>query len=414
VGGISIQGNVKTRDAVIRREIRIYPGERYDGEKLRRSKERLYNLGYFEEVNFETVPSAERPDHRDLVVSVKEAKTGEFSFGGGFSSVDNFIGFVEIAQRNFDLFNWPTFTGGGQDLSFRVMAGTRRRNFELSFTEPWIFDRPYSAGFDLFNTTRTRGEGYSFELKRTGGALRLGHAIGDYNRVGLTYRLEAVHVSDVAESASAALKREIGESTVSSLRLSYTRDTRDNTFNPKRGYLLDNGIELAGSVLGGDRDFWRWTGSGSIFFQPFVEDQVLELRGSLGLADAMADSDFVPIFQRFFAGGADSIRGYRERRVGPKDPSTRDPVGGEAVAVFNAEYTVPVVEFLKVAGFYDIGNVWASLGDFASGGFRSGAGAGVRIKTPFGPVKLDYGWPINPERGERRNGRFHFSASRAF
>jgi len=413
VGKIIVKGNVKTRDMVIRRELRLNPGDRYDGDKLKRSKERLYNLGFFEEVTMETVPS-DQPDRRDLVVSVKESKTGEFSFGGGFSSVDSFIGFAEITQRNFDLFNWPTFVGGGQELKFQVMAGTRRRNFTLSFTEPWIFNRPYLFGFDAFHTTRTRGEGYSFELKRLGGDLRLGRAFGDYNRMDMLYRLENVRVSDVDDSASADLKNELGDNLISAIRLSHTHDTRDNIFNPKRGITLENSIELAGTALGGDKDFWKWTTAGGIFFQPFVEDQVLELHGTLGLSDELADSDSVPIFERFFAGGADTVRGYRERRIGPKDSVTRDPIGGEAMAVFNVEYTVPVVDFLKTAAFFDAGNVWRDIGDFGQDELRTGAGAGVRIKTPFGPVKLDYGWPINPESGERRTGRLHFSASRTF
>lgn len=413
VGQILIKGNVKTKDIVIRRDLRIVPGDRFDGEKLRRSKERLYNLGFFEEVNLETVAS-DRPDRRNLVVTVKESKTGEFSFGGGFSSVDKLVGFAEIVQRNFDLFNWPTFVGGGQELKFTAMFGTRRRNFELSFTEPWLFNRPYSFGFDLFNTTRTRGEGYSFDLKREGGDLRLGRAFGDYDRVDLTYRLESVRVSNVADSASSALKDELGSNAISSVALGYTRDTRDNVFNAKKGYYFNSGIEGASSALGGDKDFWKWTGSGSLYFQPIRENQVLEIRATAGLVKEYGSTKAVPIFERFFTGGSDSIRGYLERRVGPRDPVTRDPIGGEATAVFNVEYTVPVVDFLKAATFFDVGNVWSRPQEFAKGGFKSGAGAGVRIKTPFGPVKLDYGWPFNPDKGERKTGRLHFSASRAF
>ena len=179
-------------------------------------------------------------------------------------------------------------------------------------------------------------------------------------------------------------------------------------------YLLDNGVELAGTGLGGDTDFWKWTGEGGIFFEPLKKEQVLEFHATLGVANELSNSPSVPIFERFFAGGADSIRGYRERRVGPKDPVTRDPIGGEALAVFNAEYAVPVVEFLKAAVFYAVGNVWAKIDDFLQGDYRSGVGAGVRVKTPFGPVKLDYGCPINPERGEKKTGRIHFSASRSF
>ena len=413
VGEIIVRGNTKTRDLVIRRELRISPGERFDGEKLRRSKERLYNLGYFEEVALETTAS-DRPERRNLVVTVKEAKTGELSFGGGFSSIDKIIGFAEISQRNFDLFNWPTFVGGGQEIKFRAQVGTRRRDFELSFTEPWVFNRPYLFGFDAYNLTRTRGEGYSFNLTRSGGDLRLGKSIGDYTKVDLTYRAEKDHVSDVTETAAQSLKDEQGSNTLTSVRLGATRDTRDNVFNPKGGYLVASGIETASSLLGGNRDFWKWTGAGSVFLQPFIQDQVLEFHLTLGLANEFGDSNAVPIFERFFAGGADSIRGYRERRVGPKDPFTRDPIGGESMAVFNAEYTVPFLDFLKGAAFFDTGNVYTKVSDFAREGFKSGAGAGVRIKTPFGPVKLDYGWPINPDSGEKRTGRLHFSASRSF
>ncbi len=413
VNQIIIRGNVKTRDLVIRRELRLAPGERFDGEKLRRSKERLYNLGYFEEVTLETTPT-DVPDKRDLVVTVKETKTGEFSFGGGFSSVDSFIGFAEISQRNFDLFNWPTFTGGGQELKFRTLIGTTRKDFELSFTEPWVFNMPYLFGVDLFNTTRVSAEGYSFDLKRTGGDLRLGKSLTDYVKLGMTYRMESVRVSNVSDAASADLKDEVGTNTVSAVRFGYTRDTRDNVFNPKEGYLLASAVEGAGSVLGGDKEFWKWTGSGSVYFEPIIKDQVLEFQTSLGLTNNYGKSAKVPIFERFFAGGADTIRGYQERRVGPKDPITRDPIGGEGLAVFNVEYTVPMTDFLKGAMFYDVGNVWPSVDDFGSGDFRSGVGAGARIKTPFGPVKLDYGWPVNPEKGERRTGRIHFSASRSF
>ena len=135
-----IKGNVKTKDAVIRREMKIVPGEHFDGKKLRRSKENLYNLGFFEEVTYDTEPTAV-PDKQDMIVNVKEAKTGELSFGAGYSTVQDFVGFAEIKQNNFDLFNFPTFTGGGQNLKLRGEVGTVRKDYELSFTEPWIFDR---------------------------------------------------------------------------------------------------------------------------------------------------------------------------------------------------------------------------------------------------------------------------------
>lgn len=412
VDEVVIHGNTKTKDAVIRREIRVAPGERFDGEKLRRSKERLYNLGYFEEVTLDTAPGTDA-GHRNLAVHVKEAKTGEFSFGGGFSSSDRVVGFAEITQKNFDLLNAPTFVGGGQELRVRATTGSRRRDQLLSFTEPWMLGHPYLFGFDLFNRDRSRGDGYSFDLGRRGGDLRFGHAVQEYNRWDLTYRLERISVENVPDQASSVLKAEAGRNSVSALRLQLARDTRDNVFSPKRGYFAFVAGEFAGGFLGADKDFVKATWGGNRYVE-FWPDQVLELRANFGVVDAHSDSATVPIFERFFAGGAETIRGYKERRVGPKDPLSNDPVGGEAMVVGTAEYSVPIASFLRGAVFYDVGNVYARVRDLASGGFRSGAGLGVRVKTPFGPMRLDAGVPINPPSGEKRGVRFHFSASRDF
>ena len=412
VDEVLIQGNGKTKDQVIRREIRVAPGERFDGEKLRRSKERLYNLGYFEEITLDTAPGSD-PGHRNLVVNVKEAKTGEFSFGGGFSSVDRLLGFAEIGQKNFDLFNWPTFTGGGQDLRLRGTTGTRRRDLLLSFTEPWILGHPYLFGVDAYDRNRDRGNGYSFDLGRRGGALRGGHAFSEYNRWDSTYRIERVSVQNVPASASRALRAETGKNTVSSARLQLSRDTRDNRFFPKRGYLAFLAGEYAGGFLGGDKDFYKITWGGSRYFELF-KDQVLEILLNFGITDSYDDTNAVPIFERFFAGGADTIRGYQERRVGPKDSLSNDPVGGESMVLGTVEYSIPIASFLRGAVFYDVGNVSEHAQRIAQEGFKSGAGVGARVKTPFGPMKLDVGYPINPDPGEKKSVRVHSSASRDF
>ncbi len=409
---VVIQGNSKTKDAVIRREVRVAPGERFDGEKLRRSKERLYNLGYFEEVTLDTAPGSD-PGHRNLVVNVKEAKTGEFSFGGGFSSVDNVIGFAEITQKNFDLLNWPTFVGGGQELRLRGSVGTRLKDAVLTLTEPWLFGYPYLGGFDLYDRSRVRGQGYSFDLERRGGTLRFGHAFREYNRWDSTYRLERTNISDLPRNASPALLAERGRKTVSSFRLQFSRDTRDNRFFPKGGHYGFVAGEYAGGFLGGSKDFWKITWGGNQYFEP-LKDQVLELSANLGIADSFGTTNAMPIFERFFAGGADTIRGYKERRVGPKDSQSNDPVGGEAMAVGTVEYSIPLASFLRGAIFYDVGNVNEHYQKFVQQGFKSGTGVGVRVKTPFGPMKLDAGYPLNPDRGEKQSVRIHFSTGREF
>ncbi|MFA5369458.1 MAG: outer membrane protein assembly factor BamA [Candidatus Omnitrophota bacterium] len=416
VNEIKITGNSKTKDKVIRRELRLYPGEKFDGDKLKKSKQRLYDLGYFDEVIFDTVPTGQS-DKKDLVVSVKESKTGEFSFGGGYSSVDRLIGFVEVAQRNFDITNFKTFTGAGQILSVKAELGYVRQNYTLSFTEPWIFGYPYLFGFDLFSFDRDKKEslGYGYSERRTGGNLRLGKEFTDYDRADLRYRLERIKIGDVSEDALQALKDEEGKNTISSLALTLTRDTTDSKFNPMQGHVLSATAENAGGPMGGDKDFYKLTGIADFFFN-YQKKLVLELKATGGWAKEYDDSTYVPIYERFFAGGANTVRGYKERSIGPRDANTGDPIGGEAMLVGNAELTYPVFKNFKIAAFYDIGNVWHSTDDHIKvDDFKSGAGFGVRVKTPIGPVKVDLGYPLDKAHpDDRQKVRFHFSMTRGF
>ncbi|MFC1667644.1 outer membrane protein assembly factor BamA [Candidatus Omnitrophota bacterium] len=417
VNKINIKGNTKTKDVVIRRELRMNPGERYDGNKLKRSKERLYNLGFFEELTFD-VEDTSVPNRKDMLVEVKESKTGEFSFGGGFSSIDKLVGFIEVEQRNFDILNFPTFTGDGQSLKLRAELGSVRKNYLLSWTEPWIFDYPLSFGFDLYASERNRSgsTGYAYDEKRQGGAIRLGKEFSEYVRGDFKYKLETVTISDLSSSASQDLKDELGEKTVSSAFFQLTKNTTDNRFNPTKGHVLSGSIEVAGGFIGGDRDFAKFFDSASHYstIGPFV----LELKLRSGIVTSYGDSVKVPIYERFFAGGTYTIRGYKERGVGPRDQSG-DPVGGGTIVLGNAELTFSIVENLKAALFIDAGNVWCRPDSkpkdgVATTGIKFGAGVGVRIKTPIGPVKLDFGFPLNSDPHQDDGGRFHFSMSRGF
>ncbi|MFH0771162.1 MAG: outer membrane protein assembly factor BamA [Candidatus Omnitrophota bacterium] len=411
---VEIKGNIRTKDKVIRRELRLRPGEPFDGKKLQRSKERLYNLGYFEDISFDTEKGS-TSNKADLIVDVKETKTGEFSFGGGFSTVDKIVGFAQVTQRNFDIMNFPTFTGGGQELVLRAEVGTVRRDYQLSFTEPWIFGYPYLFGFDFYQNThlKDRNIGYGYNERRRGRDLRFGKEFDDYDRADLAYRFEEVKISDVEDDANFDLKKEMGLNSISSLGLSLTRDTSDSAYSPSKGYRLVGSVEDAGGLFGGDKDFVKWYGSSVLYVSAF-EKHVLEFRLRVGAIGAYGDSSDVPIYERFYAGGADTVRGFKERSLGPRDSATNDPLGGEAMIVGNAEYIFPVVEFLKGAVFFDAGNVWAKEGDFGSGGYKYSAGAGIRVKTPVGPVKLDYGYPLKVDTGQKKTGRFHFSLTRAF
>ena len=227
--------------------------------------------------------------------------------------------------------------------------------------------------------------------------------------------MDSIEISNVTDDASEDLKQETGKNTISSFSPGLTFDNRDNVFDPRRGNLLSSSVELAGGPLGGDMDFWKFYGRASHYF-PLFRGSSLELRARVGMVAPYGDSDRIPIYERFFAGGAYTVRGYEERSIGPIDSVSEDPLGGEAMLIGNIEYTYPLLNFFKVAAFYDAGNVWAKQKDFGSGSLKSAVGIGVRLKTPIGPIMLDYGVPLNKAPGEedKGSGRFHFSASHGF
>lgn len=417
VGKVYIRGNVKTREVIVRRELRIYPGDKFNGAKIKRSKERLYNLGLFEDISFDTEPTP-TPQVHNLIVNVKETKTGEFSFGGGYSSIDQFLGFVEVGQRNFDILNFPTFTGGGQNLVVRAEIGMVRQNYNIGWTDPWIFGWPYLFGVDMYRTSHTRqlDVGWAYDETRTGFDLKLGKELTEYMRADLMYRLENIKIGSVPNYASSAFKDEEGSNIISALSGQLTQDTRDNIYNPGRGYIISGSIDDAGGIWSGDKNYIKGTATAALYYT-FLERFVLELKGRAGWSSPYGDSNTVPIYERFYAGGANTIRGYKERKVGPRDTGSDEPIGGESLLLGNAEVTFPIYEkILKGAVFYDVGNVWAKANDFlVGGGYRSGAGIGIRVNTPVGPFRLDYGYPLvknNPD--DSKNGEFYFSISRGF
>ncbi|MBI5145475.1 MAG: outer membrane protein assembly factor [Candidatus Omnitrophica bacterium] len=209
--------------------------------------------------------------------------------------------------------------------------------------------------------------------------------------------------------------KEEGQNNISSLETSLTYDSRDNIFDTTKGNLFSGSLEVAGGPFFGDKDYVKSFIRLSQYV-PLFNESSLEFRGRIGLAKAYDDSTALPIYERFFVGGAYTVRGYDERKVGPIDPATKDPLGGESMLVGNIEYTYPLFKFLKLAAFFDTGNAWDKLSKIGSGGFKSGVGFGLRLKTPIGPIMLDYGIPLNKAPGEDRkdNGQFHFSASHGF
>ncbi len=402
---IDIRGNVVTKDKVIRREILVKPGDRFDGVKIRRSQQRLENLNYFKsvEVDYEPVP---RKGRKNLVYTVEEKKTGELSFGAGFSSIDSLVGFAEISQTNFDFMKFPTFTGAGQKARLRIEGGDQRQEGILSFTEPYLFDKRLAGGFDVFAANRTYYSSY-YNEQRYGFDLRLGKALTDYLRGDVIYTLENITL-DVDDDASAELLREDGSRSVSKVTFKLDHDTRDSFFYPTKGHRLVLINDIAG--LGGNTYFVKGTGRATQYFPvPWFEKHVVRLTGEVGGVQEYGSSEFVPIFDRYFLGGGNSIRGFKYRKVGPKD-SNGEPIGGNVEFFSSAEYTFPIVSMLAGAFFYDTGNVYRQFGDVDFGSQCGSIGAGVRLNMPVGPIQLDYGYPIYVDNETKKtNGEISFN-----
>ena len=390
IGRIDIIGNERTQDRVIRREMRLDEGELYSGSKLRRSRQRLNNLQYFEEVNIDTRSRAE-DDLLDLEVQLRERATGQFSAGLGFSSVEDVIFTVSMVQNN--LF------GRGQSLSANAYLGGISQDFSLSFREPWLYGLPIGLGVSVFN----RAEDFqTFDVNRTGASLSLGRAIGEFTRLSAAYRYEVLDISNLSANASDLLQQSQGESATSSVTPSIVRDSRDNVFNPSEGSLNSFEIQLAG--LGGDNRYYRAIGNTTWYFA-LPAEMTGFVRGRFGFGDGFGDN-VLPASERFFLGGVTTIRGFEFRDIGPKDDAG-NPLGGTSFAQFNVEIGRSLGTVLRVVAFVDVGNVYGPDNDFDIGSVRRSAGLGIRIVTPIGPIRLDYGFKLDKKAGESA-GRLGF------
>ncbi|MFC1808800.1 outer membrane protein assembly factor BamA [Candidatus Omnitrophota bacterium] len=406
---IRIRGNTKTKDIVIRRELKAFPGERFDGKKLEASKKKLEYLGYFDEVSYTTEPGSER-GKRDLIYNVKERQTGEFSFGGGVSSLESFLAFAELSQRNFDIANWPTFTGDGQEMSIKLRWGAISRDVDISFVEPYIFDTPYSFGVNLYNweeDVRT----LDYATQRTGGRLTLGKNFTDNLKGSVAYILERVKMEDVEPNAAIDVLQTPSESDLSRIRTVLTYDKRNNRLVPTKGFLASFSAEMVGNVIGGDQDYYTLQARYNHYWSVWKK-HILHLKTKLGVVSEFGDSDFVPVYDRFYAGGLGTVRGYGYREIGPAGNGS--PVGGETLCLASLEYSFPLIENFKGAFFVDAGHVNANSYEVESSDFAVSIGPGLHINTPIGPVAFYYGYPIANEDPNNENGRFEFSFSKGF
>lgn len=381
---INIAGNTKTRDKVIRRALSIDEGDLYSGENLRKSYMKLMNLRYFEEINFETEKAA-KENYTDVTIHVKEKPTGLVSVGAGYSAVDNAVFMAQVSQQN--LF------GRGQTLSLRAYFGSKTTNYELSFIEPWLFDRPLWSKYDAWNMER---EYDSYDLDTKGLRMTFGHLLFEKVKGYIGYEYTIDNVMHVEDDASRYIREQEGETTTSGVTLTISRDSTNDWMFPSEGSLNSVSIRHVGTIFQGDNSFTKYTGNSSWYF-PLPFDYVFALRGRIGYLQAH-EGKKLPIYERYVLGGIRSLRGLED--VGPIDPETGDVIGGNTMLVLNAEVIFPLIKDAGMKGvvFYDMGNAWDN--GYYLDDMRKTAGLGVRWYSPIGPLRLEWGYVLDRKQGE--------------
>lgn len=407
---VNIQGNVRTKDHVIRREIAVQPGDLFDTTRVDLSKQRLINLNYFSKVDLFPQDTL-IPGRKNLNVIVEEKRTGSFNIGAGFSTIDSLVGFAELQQTNFDLFGWPRFTGGGQRLRIRGQYGIKRNDFVLSFIEPWFLGQKLSLGVEGFYREATYLSTV-YDQRNYGGAIQLRKPITSLLTAQLEYRLEGIEIYDVdTKNVGPEIRNAAGTYDRSAVSASLIWDSRDNLFLTRRGEQVELSAFLAGGFLGGDvQDYGLSLEASKYFNLPF--DFIFLLRGQVAVVDNWGDDD-VPLFDRLYLGGANNMRGFDFRDVGPKDKYGH-PIGGNSLAYATAELTFPIISRVRGATFWDIGFVNASSWDWDTSNYNANFGFGIRVDLPIGPIRVDYGIPVESDQWNGGSGKFNFNIGYQF
>lgn len=412
VESINLQGNTKTKSIVIIRELALAPGETFDLKRMRNSQLRLENTRYFESVSLRP-ESTNVPGKKDLSIVVQEGRTGNLTFGAGFSSLERAVFFAELSQSNFDLFNWRSyFQGDGQKFRLRFQIGSRSNEIVLSFEEPWLFEQRLALGFEIFRRETDFNSAVYNEL-RTGFEVYLRKRLFELVEGRLSYTLEDVDIFDVDEDASNQIKDEEGKKLISKVGFSLTRDTRDRIVMTREGNRLEFNTQVAGGPFGGDVDYWKNQVRASQFFRTFEYlNQGIGFFGRAGSIVPYGDSD-VPFFDRFFLGGPNTLRGFGFRDVGPKDENN-EPIGGNSFGYLSAEYMVQLAEPLEVVLFYDWGFVNPEEWDFNASAYNDNWGFGFRVFILGAPLRLDFGFPITADAENDDGMQFNFSFGTRF
>ncbi len=502
---VEIRGNTRTRDKVIRRELAISPGEVFDMVSVELSKRRLEGTGLFESVDTQVEKIPELPNRRNLIVGVEEGRTGHLIMGFGYSSIEAMFVQAGYVQGNFDLFNPPFFTGGGQKFRLQITAGTRRQDYQVTFEEPYFLDRKLRFSVDLYHREIQYYSRY-FEQHQTGAKIGLSRTLwNDFTYGGIDYTIESIGIHDRSSYSEMLMEHdmlanglaevlpdglpvnpfdwnpdddrlnqgELGELNnnrlVSKLGLFFAYDTRNHALMPSRGQRTQVNADIAGGPLSGDTEMYRLEVETAYYYPGFTEGHVWEVVGKVGVVDTFGDSRRVPYFDRFFLGGGYSLRGYDYRDIGPRmqkwkndkkdgklgyyvnvegadgkskgkefipvksnspyfpfdqtpqklpengDKWTpvitdgRETLGGSSYWLGSVEYSIPIIDRLRVAFFYDIGMVYEDSYEFEFSNYADNWGIGLRLFVPMlGPLRLDYGFPITHPDYVGGSGQFHF------
>lgn len=414
VDRIEVRGNTKTRDEVVRRELRQQEGQQFTGKGLRQGTSRVRRLGIFDEVKVESTKT-DQPDKVNLVVGVKEGRTGTFSAGAGFSSEDSLLANARITERN--LF------GRDQTATFNVDFGARRRNFRLAFTEPWAFNIPLMLGADAFSWSfefsdfRRGGNGValraSYPLWELGLRDFLGASLDDI-RAGIEYRFENTVIEGLARTAPPSIWNERGTAITSSFRPSLSRNTIDAPFDPTEGSINTASAEFAG--VGGKNKFTKMDLL-SRWYYPFFRAEsgwklVYSIAGNFGWGwgNGGQSGKELPLSERYFPGGINTVRGFQNRTLGPRQDyvdnlsgeTVNSEIGGSSQLIINNEVIFPIIPDAGVKGvlFFDAGNAWSNEDGIDLGDLRLAAGVGVRWLSPFGPLRIEVGFPLNEKEND--------------
>ncbi len=400
---VNINGNVRTMDKVLRREIEVVEGDPFNRSKVAKSEQNIKNLDYFENVKLD-VKQGSAPDKTVIDVDVQEKSTGELSIGAGFSSTDGPLADFRIRERNL--------LGKGQDLLFATTIAGKRSEFDVSFTEPYFLDRDLSAGFDIFHISRDLQDESSYDQKRTGGALRMGYPLSENWRQTVKYQYEKNDIDNVDSDASRFIRDQEGLRTTSAVSQRLVYDTRDSMLLTTEGlyYWLDT--EVAG--LGGDAKYVSGR-TGASYFYPVMDQVVVNALGEVGAITGYSNTD-VEINERFFIGGS-TLRGFERSGIGPRDSKTDDALGGNMFYRGSVEGSFPVGLpkemgikghlFTDFGSLMDIDESGSSLLEEDS--LRASAGVGLSWRSPFGPIRVDLAVPyLKEDFDEEEYFRFDF------